>query len=442
MKRFAWILFIAARHVRTRRRERGHTATVLSVAGIAAGVMTLVAVLAVMNGFQFGTIQDILEVGSFHLQVSAGAPGQLPAGSDALSAVEAALRISRLPGVRSAVPYGETYGLGTGYFTDPAALLLRAVPDDLLSRDPGLADRLAVVSGSFRIGDPHTIVIGEELARRMGVRVGDPVRIATFADASASVAAPPLVELEVSGVFRTGFLEYDAGWGYVSPQTGDRLGIRSVVVGVKLDDRFADRQASARISTAVPGASVASWRDYNRAIFGALRLEKTMMMLLIGLMFVVVGVNIYQSLRRSVVERTDEIGVLKALGARPAALQLVFVLEGVLIGLGGGSLGMMLGLAVSYNINAIFVIAESVVNALGAAVNLVASLVAGTAAAGGQGFAIFSPAYFYIDEVPAELVPSELVLIFLFALASASAAAWAASRRVSSVAPAEVLRDE
>ncbi|MFW5826140.1 MAG: ABC transporter permease, partial [bacterium] len=213
-------------------------------------------------------------------------------------------------------------------------------------------------------------------------------------------------------------------------------------IGVKLDERFRDRLVARRIRSALPEARVESWREYNRAIFGALRLEKTMMMVLVGLIFIVVAVNIYQSLRRSVVERTEEIGVLKALGAPPRPLQLVFVLEGLMIGLAGGLSGLVLGLAVSLNINAIFRAAEFVVNAVAGAGQWITAFFAGGGADGGATFSIFNPAYFYLEEVPAVVVPVEVAGVVLFAVASATVAAYAASRRVSEIAPADVLRYE
>jgi lipoprotein-releasing system permease protein len=179
-----------------------------------------------------------------------------------------------------------------------------------------------------------------------------------------------------------------------------------------------------------------SWRAFNRSIFGALRLEKTLMMLLVGLIFVVVGGNIYQSLRRSVVERTEEIAVLKALGAPPASIRTVFTLEGLLIGVLGGVIGVTLGLLVSENVNGVFALAEWTVNAVTGALQLLGGAI-------GEGrFTIFSPAYFYITEVPTRAVLWETVGIFLFAMVSATAAAYFASFRVARIKPAEVLRNE
>jgi len=440
--RRSWIFFVSARHFRTKRREKGHTAGILSVLGIAAGVMTLIAVLAVMNGFQFGTIEDILEIGSYHLQVDFESESDGASETAAIESDDVSALVSDLPGVRVAVPYAETYGLAYGYFPDPLAIVVRAVPRDILDRDRTLAANLEIVSGRWSL-EPGSIVFGQELARRLGVRVGDTVEIVGFSGSFAP-GAPTTTSFELTGVFKSGFLEYDAGWAFLGLGGGSgALDVDSASrVGVKLDDRFRDRLVARRITDALPGARVESWREYNRAIFGALRLEKTMMMLLIGLIFVVVAVNIYQSLRRSVVERTEEIGVLKAIGAPPLPLQLVFVLEGLWIGLAGGVVGLGLGLLVSLNINELFGAAEIIVNAVAYAGQWVVGLVSGTGAAPTGAFSIFSPAYFYLDEVPAVIVPAEVVAIVIFAVLSATVAALVASRRVSSIAPAAVLRYE
>jgi len=166
------------------------------------------------------------------------------------------------------------------------------------------------------------------------------------------------------------------------------------------------------------------------------------MMLLVGLIFVVVGVNIYQSLRRSVVERTEEIGVLKALGAGPRPLQTVFVVEGLWIGLSGALIGTMLGLLITANINEVFRLVEIVINGVLGAANWIAmTLQPESAVVTGQ-FTIFSPAYFYLEEVPCRVYLGEAIGVFLFAVASAAVAAHFASRRVSAITPAEVLRFE
>ena len=426
-----WILFVSGRHFRTKRREKGHTASLLSVGGIAAGVMTLVTVLAVMNGFQVGTIEDILEVNSYHLQIRSGE--RLPdVGS-----------LSGSAGVQAVIPYVDMFALAQGFFADPVAVAVRGLPADVLDRDPAFAAQVGMVAGVFNTADANSVVIGEELARRVGIRVGEALSVINFSASGLNLARPDSYELFVTGIFKTGFLEYDAGWGFVSTETALFLGAEGPdTIGIKLSDRDADRAAVRRLLAIDPGLEIVSWRDYNRSIFGALRLEKTLMMLLVGLIFVVVGVNIYQSLRRSVAERTEEIGVLKALGAAPGSLRTVFVFEGLWIGLIGSGIGTALGLLVSSNVNTVFRGAEALVNGVLRAVAWAIGLFSGGGADTGGGFAIFSPAYFYLESVPSTILAGEVVGIALFALLSSVVAAVVASRRVTSIVPAQVLRYE
>lgn len=454
----SWILFVSRRHFRTKRREKGHTASVLSVTGIAAGVMTLVAVLAVMNGFQIGTIESILEINSYHLRIrgltAAGEPADsLPETGAAARSADGdraaagpgaaerrfARRLDGVRGVATAVPFHELQTLARSRYAGPEAVVLRGVPGDIRTRDRGFAGNLEIVAGRFDLTSAGTVVIGIELARLLGTGVGDTVSFVNLGSESFNATDPAETELRVAGLFRTGFLDYDRSWGFISlEEARERFAAGAEVTwGVKLDNRFNDRLVASRFEEVLPQAArVVSWREFNRSIFGALRLEKTLMMLLVGLIFVVVGGNIYQSLRRSVVERTEEIAVLKALGAPPASIRTVFTIEGLLIGLLGGVIGVTLGLLVSENVNGVFALAEWVVNAATSLLQLLGGAI-------GEGrFTIFSPAYFYITEVPTRAVLWETIGIFLFAVVSATAAAYFASFRVARIKPAEVLRNE
>jgi lipoprotein-releasing system permease protein len=432
------VLMVAARYVRTRRRDRGYGSSLLSVLGIGVGVMTLTVVLAVMNGFQLGFIESIVELSSYHLQVTAAG-----AGASAGGALEEALR--GLPRVRAVVPFVERQALLETPYARPRACSVRAVPPRLLALDPSQAGRLEMRDGSFDLGLAGSIVIGSELAAATGARVGDPLDLVTLDRGQGGISArrSPLV---VTGIFRTGYYDFDAGLAYVALDAADALfgagAFASRTWGVKIADRFAD-EAAVRAVSRLPGAGgwqVQSWRRYNRSFFDALFMEKLMMMLLVGLIFVVVGFNVYHSLRRTVFEKVEEIAVLKALGIPPLQVQAVFMLEGLLIGLAGAGAGMALGLLVSANINMVFTIVEKIVNGLLAAgAALAAPLLP---AGGGGGFSIFSPMYFYLTTVPSRVLPREAFLVVFLALLACVAAAWAASRAVSRNRPAEVLRNE
>jgi lipoprotein-releasing system permease protein len=427
-------LFIAARYFRTRRQEAGNASSLLSAAGIAVGVMTLTVVLAVMNGFQLGFIESIVEVSSYHLQVHAAA-----LTDSQLAAMRA------LPGVRAVVPFVERQGLVEGDFQRPRPAVVRAVPPDLLTRDPSQAAHVVMAEGSFDLVDPDDVVIGSELAAAEGIRVGDPLAITSYQVSPGGRPSARTDVCRVSGVFTTGYYDFDAGLVFMSLATADAFYGGGATLprtwGIKIADRFADGGALRGVTAiAGPGAVVESWRTYNRSFFDALFVEKLMMMLLVGLIFLVVGVNVFHALSRRVLARREEIAVLKAVGVPPASIQTVFLIEGLLIGVSGGAIGLAGGLFLSVNINGVFSLAEAVVNGV---VRAAHALLSPFAAAGGEaGFSIFSPSFFYLSSVPSRVLPREAFLVCFFAVAACAAASWAASRAVSRFRPAEVLRYE
>jgi lipoprotein-releasing system permease protein len=170
------VLHVAARYFRTQRRDRGNASALLSVVGIAVGVMTLTVVLAVMNGFQLGFIESIVEISSYHLQVRPLAQGADGAPQPELSPSLAA-ELRSAPSVTAVVPYVERQALIVGAFQRPRACAVRAVPPDLFNLDPVQARMLAPRDGAFDLREPGTLVLGAELAAAMGARVGDVVSL-------------------------------------------------------------------------------------------------------------------------------------------------------------------------------------------------------------------------------------------------------------------------
>jgi lipoprotein-releasing system permease protein len=432
-----WVLYVAGRYFRTRRKDRGHLPSILSIVGIAVGVMTMIAVLAVMNGFQMGTIESILELNSYHIRVS------LQEREEAFIS-----ELRSMPGIRSVLPFAEMQTLVRGVFAEPRVGILRIVPEDCLDLDNGMREQLEITRGEFDIHRPFSVVLGSELARFLGVQVGEKIKIINLTGRDFNALRPREDELLVSGIFKTGYYNYDVTWGFVSFGTVESLygEAPSPLLGVKLENRYKDQFLIERIRNnpnlktadgTIP--EILSWREFNRAIFGALRMEKTVMMFLIALIFLVVAANIFQSHRRNVYERSEDIGVLRVFGAPPGSVRLIFVLEGFFIGLIGGVCGLILGLIVSENINAIFGFAETAVNFF---INVFNFFLRSIGQGQGEGFSLFSPAYFYLIEVPSKVLPLEALSIFLLALFSTTAAAFFASYKTATVRPAEVLRYE
>lgn len=426
-------------------------APLLAAGGLALGCATLLVVLAVMNGFQLGFIEDILEIGSYHLRVTPPAAAARGAGE----AQRFAAALASVPEVSAVVPFVELPALVTGVPRGGAAappsrgLLVRVVPPEVRRLDLGFARHVEVTAGEFAVDTPASIVLGSELAVHLRVLPGDQVTVVTLdglAGVSAGAALRPRQQrLTVRGIFRSGLYEYDLGWGFVGPSSAlaaspDSAG-GPLLYGVKLGNRFRDLAAMAAVRSALaavdPAAEVESWRTFNRALFAALRVEKLLLAAILGLVFVVVAYNILQGLRRRVVERSAELGLLRALGAAPWVVRGVFIWEGGLLGLLGAAAGVALGLLLAYNIGGLFAALEAAANA---ALALAARLPgAGAAAASVR---IFSPATFYLVEVPSRLPLAEVLLVAGFTVAAPALAGLAAAARAGRVAAAAALRAE
>jgi lipoprotein-releasing system permease protein len=410
---------------------------VLPILGIAVGVLALTVIISVMNGFQLGFIESILEISSYYIRVE-----KAPQGEAGAQLTE---QLRQLPGVTAVLPFREVHALLRGEWGQQAAVI-RGVPPNAPAADSGLAKNLVFEEGSFDVGDRGSILLGAELARRLHAALGDELTLISVS--SAGLGTSPDEPLDsrfvITGIFHSGFYEYDLGWGFINFEKAGELEGEEYTLGIKLADRWQDRKTLAAAEALLSGfkqSSVHSWREYNRAFFGALRTEKLFMFLLVGLIFIVVGLNIYQSQRRIVLERREEIGLLRAIGAGDRAVRLIFVWDGFIIGLTGAGSGIALGLLISLNVSSFFSLLEKIVNGIQHLVNMAALAISGVPVAG-EGFAIFSPGVFYIKELRGRVIPHEALLIFLFGLFSALAAAWFASGRVSRIRPAEVLRYE
>lgn len=392
--------------------------------GIAFGVTALIVILAVMNGFQQGYIKSILETSSYHARLS------LPS--------ERAAQIAQMKGVKAAVPFRDIQTLIVGNFSRQSGCVLRALPEDTEYLDPGFAEETKIVSGSFDLTDDRSVVLGYELAWALRVKTGETVSLVAVAGGAEADLFPTDAELTVRGIFKTGYYPIDAGCAFVSADAGTRLSgeTDTGVIGVKLENPEQDSAFLREAARLFPESASESWRVFNRAYFGALKIEKNMLMFLVILIFVVVAVNVYHGMRRSVLERREEIAVLSALGAKPLAIRLVFLLNGLGTGFIGSFLGLITGLFIAVHINGVFSLAEHAVNLA----NAFAASVTGTAPGGD--FSLFSPQYFYMDYIPVRIFLSEAAAVFSFGILSAAGAAWFASGSVLRLKPAEVMRYE
>ena len=399
-------------------------AALLSILGITVGVMTLVIVLSVMNGFQHNYIDNINEVISYHLRIDRG--GEALSGED-LS------RVSVMSGIRAVIPFIDFQTTVRGEFSEPSVALVRGLPPDARERDPLLAEHLSLEAGEFDLSSPRSIVLGVELALDQGVFPGDQVTLLSLAGKGLSRLSLQEETFTVTGTVRTGYLEYDRSLGFISLDSAEEImGETYRVYGIKTDRINREDRYLGRLNGLFSGredVAVSTWKEYNVAFFDALRMEKVMMFLVVSLVFLVVAVNIFHSLKRSVSERMEEIALLKSLGAAPAQVQGIFLLEGLYISLAGVLSGLILGTGAALNINEIFSLVEGVVNGIMGLFRF-------------SGISIYSSMNYYLVDVPVLIMPWDLLIIGGAAVLFSLGGAWLASAPVAEIKPAEVLNIE
>ena len=425
------LLFTATRWGFSSRRRMSLNRTILAGAGIAAGVTALIVVLGVMGGLQKGYIESILEISSFHLRIEVA--------ESSAESVAASLR--GFSDIASVVSFKETHVLAVGPSGQTVTLNLRSFEKGTETDDPALAGALGLSAGE-KLPAGDGLILGKEAAAALGAEAGSEIELFSMTQSQAEGIVPVKAKIPIGGFFRSGYYEFDSGMGFVSmPAPGalqEAFSMGAVTLGVKLKNRYEDYRVKKKIETLLPEetSGILSWRDYNRSFFGALRTEKSIMMLLVSLIFVVVGINIFHAMRRTIAVKMTDIAVLKALGASNSDIHRIFSGDGILVGVGGAAAGTVLGLVLIANINQLLDLAATIMRA---GAGLFRSI--GVFPSGGD-YRLFSPSYFYIETIPVSISPAELIFIAFTAVASTAIAALLASRRVSEAKPSEVFRNE
>jgi lipoprotein-releasing system permease protein len=341
-------LFVAQRYLKAKRKQAVISLiTVISILGVAAGVMALVIALAINNGFR-GQLQRSLLGATADVAVLERQPG---AGIAKWRALVAKLRT--LPHVTGAAPtlYGQVFISGSvqGSGTQIKGILPESEPEIsnlLLNLKEGSLERLK------EEGRPG-IIVGSKLAERTGLVLNGIATVMSPQGVMTPLGMRPSVEyFRVVGIFESGFYDFDAEWAFAPLEPTQRLfGLEDVVnaVQLKLDDIYkAPEVARAAGEAAGREFEATTWMELNRQIFNALRMERVVTWITIGLIMMVAALNILITLIMMVMEKHRDIAILVSMGARRQQIRRIFMLQGVLIGAVGSAIGLALGYGLSY----------------------------------------------------------------------------------------------
>lgn len=423
-----WIFFVSRRFSHVDRKGRSRVTSLLSSLGICFGVMTLITVISVMNGFQMSFIDSIMEVSSYHIRVSG-----VPSEKEDLFAQYC----EKNSDIRTAFAFYEAQSLVVGRNGNQSAALIRALPSNIMEKDLGLKKEAKVWSGEFNLEEKDSIVLGTELARRLGVRVGNTVNLFALSGGNDIKLLSSDRIFTVRGIIRTGYADINASYAFISLEDAEKyLGENPQrIYGIKLFDTKDDAKVIDSIRSSFPETESESWREYNRSFFGTLRIEKNMLFLLVLIIFVVVAINIFNGMRRTVYERRGEISALSAFGGGKQAIQFIFIMQGFLTGIKGAVPGLVLGLLLSVKMSSIFMVMSKIVYYFQFFFVMLLS-------PENAPFLRENPMYMVYANIPPRIFPAEVLFITVFGIFSSLLASWNASRGVLDLTVAEVMRDE
>jgi len=347
-------LFVASRYLRAHRKQAVISIiTVISVLGVAAGVMALVIALGVNNGFR-DTLQRNLLGAMAHVDVSPREPGQ---GIDNWRDLVARLR--KLPHVTAVSPALYSGVFLTGPLQSKGALLKGidvaaelAISDSLRHLKAGSLDRLRDPNAN-----PPGILLGARLVDDTGMVLNSNIHVTSPQGGELTPFGPrPSIRVfRVAGIFESGFYEVDDNWAFTSIAAEQKmLSIPDTVnrIEINVDDLNRVEDYTKEIEkVAGPRYTTVTWKEQNHQLMAALNMERVVTIITIGLIELVAALNIFITLVMMVMEKYRDIAVLMSMGAKHSQIRKIFMLQGVLIGVVGSVIGLIVGYALSYYAN-------------------------------------------------------------------------------------------
>lgn len=409
-------LLLGMRYTRAKKRNGFISFISLSsIIGIALGVTALVTVMSIMNGFQQELRDRILDM-TAHMTLSERGE-RLHHWQDLYGIVKT------LPHVKGAAPNAMGQGMLTagdrvkgvlvrgvlpkyeGQVADVQSKMVYGQMDDLKSRD-------------------YNIILGTELANGLGVSVGDKVTlVAPQASISPMGIMPRLKRFTVSGLFEVGMHEYDSALALVHMNDAQRvfkLGDAVSALQLRLDDLFAVRAVRNEIADNIDQVLyIRDWTQQHANFFKAIEMEKRMMFIVLALIIMVAAFNIVSTMVMVVTDKQKDIAVLRTIGASPASIQTIFMVQGLIIGIVGALMGIVGGVTISLNIDVIVPFIENLF-----------------------GFKFFPADIYYISKIPSDLHWEDVWVVSGLAFILTLLATIYPARRAAKTQPAEALRYE
>ncbi|MBO5137698.1 MAG: ABC transporter permease [Spirochaetaceae bacterium] len=334
---------------------------------IGLSLVPLIVVLTVSDGMIEGITSRIIELSSYHMQVSVRSSSSLSKSASALSNL--ANEIAQVPGVTAAYPERQGVALAAGP-TGRTGVTVRAVPPEMFTSDSSFRNLFATKEGSASLSSARSALIGTQVASTLNIKAGDTIRLVTFRTGINGNIIPRITPFTVEGVISCGYQELDALWVFIPFETGYSLlsgGTSTMCVGIQTADAFSDSfmQIALEVEQIVPaGCRLYLWNELNTAKFENYASTKMMLIFIMFLILLVASVNVSSALVMLAMERRREIAILKSMGANSGGVVTSFLITGFCTGAAGVLIGLPLGILCAVNVNEILSFIENVVNIL------------------------------------------------------------------------------
>ncbi len=408
--------YIGLRYTRAKRRNQFISfISAISMLGIMLGVMALIVVLSVMNGFHKEVRERILGMAS-HATIS-GVSGELSDWREVMA------QAGKFPHVIGEAPYVEGQGMLISGQKVSGVLLRGIAPE----QEGAVSDVIESINkGSIEDLKPggFGIILGRELALVLGVGVGDKVTLVTpQINVTPAGIMPRLKQFIVAGIFEVGMGDYDRNVALVHLQDAARLmRLGDAVTGVrlKLDDLYQAPQVSRELAEKLPGIyRISDWTMQHRNFFAALQTEKRMMTIILSLIVAVAAFNIVSTMVMVVTDKQSDIAILRTLGASPGSVMGIFMVQGATLGVVGNLLGILFGVTLAFNVETIVSGIEKLF-----------------------GVTFLDSSIYYISKLPSDPQVGDVTFIGIAALVITLLATLYPAWRASRTQPAEALRYE
>jgi lipoprotein-releasing system permease protein len=415
--KYEW--FIGLRYLKAKRKQTFISIiTIISIVGVAVGVLTLIVVLAVMSGFEKTLKEKILGTQAHLVVLKASQQGMDHYG-------ELIKEVEQVKGVVSATPFIYTEVMLSSE-SNVTGGVIKGIDPDRVGKVTELAHNMKAGHLQDLKGESDSpgIILGVELAKQLGVSLNDAIQvISPLGTMTPMGMMPKMKRFRVVGIFHSGMYDFDSKFAYISIEGAQKfLNMDSRVTGieVKSSNIYQVKEIGKEIRKKLGFPFwTKDWMEMNRNLFSALRLEKIIMFIILVLIVVVAAFNIISTLIMVVMEKHKDIAILKSMGASSMGILKIFIIEGGVIGVVGTALGTIVGLGMAFNLDKIVAFLENLF-----------------------GFKILSPDVYYIEKFPSQVNPLDIALIVMTAIFISLLATLYPSWRASKLDPAEALRYE